>query len=278
MARDFPGRSPSQCYNRYRNTRAGAGLAPALSQPLPPPVHVDLKRKNMEVLEDSDDEGEIGAAADAAVAAAEADAAEAAAGDGRGSPPPPPHGRKRKKRFIGLWAPNEERRLCLCVRALMPQWGGGGRGGDKESNGGKIRGGYTNTLDLFNNVDWMEVAALMSNSRTGWQCREKWFEVLDPSVNRTRDWEEEEDAELLKREFASAFLFVFETSAVYVQTEMCVSLSKFRCRPTWSPGRIVVVVVLVHFAACAAMVVVVVAVIRLGVVVVGIVVMAVLLF
>ncbi|CAN0106959.1 unnamed protein product, partial [Hapterophycus canaliculatus] len=37
IARDFPGRTPGQCYNRYRNTRASMGLLPSASRPLAPP-------------------------------------------------------------------------------------------------------------------------------------------------------------------------------------------------------------------------------------------------
>lgn len=55
-------------------------------------------------------------------------------------------------------------------------------------------------LDCFQGVNWQEVARLMSNGRSDKQCRLKWFEAIDPSVNRQREWDAEEDARLRKGE------------------------------------------------------------------------------
>ncbi|CAN0000803.1 unnamed protein product [Ectocarpus fasciculatus] len=56
----------------------------------------------------------------------------------------------------------------------------------------------TNMLEFFKGVNWPEVARLMSNGRSDKQCRLKWFEAIDPSVNRQRGWEAEEEARLRK--------------------------------------------------------------------------------
>ncbi|CAN0336951.1 unnamed protein product [Pylaiella littoralis] len=81
-------------------------------------------------------------------------------------------------------------------RAPPPPPGGGPRVPKGEAI--QNESGGTNALEGLAEVDWSEVAKLMFNTRSEHQCREKWFEVLDPSVNRLRAWEPEEDAQLRK--------------------------------------------------------------------------------
>lgn len=50
-------------------------------------------------------------------------------------------------------------------------------------------------------IEWPEVAKLMANLRNEHQCREKWFESIDPAVNRL-SWTDEEDQELLRGELS----------------------------------------------------------------------------
>lgn len=85
--------------------------------------------------------------------------------------------------------------------------GGGGVGeeeGEEEEEASRRRRKRsreaTNTLEFLRGVNWGEVAELMAHTRNEWQCRVKWFEVLDPSVNRSRIWRADEDAELRKSE------------------------------------------------------------------------------
>lgn len=124
----------------------------------------------------------------------------------------------------GAWTPTEERRLCLAVRAMMPQEGdaaesataaeGAVDGAEKTGlSAGKRRRTGTTALDeprrlrVVGNFDdvckieWPEVAKLMANLRNEHQCREKWFESIDPAVNRSL-WTDEEDRELLRSELS----------------------------------------------------------------------------
>ncbi|CAN0531133.1 unnamed protein product, partial [Laminaria digitata] len=60
-------------------------------------------------------------------------------------------------------------------------------------------------VDYFREVEWAEVVKLMASDRTEAQCRAKWFELMDPCVNRSRIWSAEEDARLRKGEWDLLF-------------------------------------------------------------------------
>lgn len=131
-------------------------------------------------------------------------------------------------RRTGGWTVVEERRLCLAVRALTPLKRCGTKAdawyrsdtpadaaNDAETSPDRDPQGQVEVssaldehqkakavreVDYFREIEWPEVAKLMCGTRSEHQCREKWFEALDPSINRLRKWEPEEDAQLLKSE------------------------------------------------------------------------------
>lgn len=109
----------------------------------------------------------------------------------------------------GPWSAVEERRLSLAIRAMMApvepaagEGGGGGRGPD----GGPDRPVTAKKRRLrheeIRKVDWREVSRLMKKERSDNQCRQKWFDSIDPGVSRGA-WDPAEDEELLRCEFAS---------------------------------------------------------------------------
>ena len=55
-------------------------------------------------------------------------------------------------------------------------------------------------VETIPDIDWLEVANLMSRNRSEHQCREKWIHTVDPSVNSSQLWSEAEDAKLLEGE------------------------------------------------------------------------------
>ncbi|CAM9756151.1 unnamed protein product [Ectocarpus sp. 6 AP-2014] len=303
VARDVPGRSTLQCYNRF--LKSGLQWLAASVAPRPPPPHHDHhhhhqpkpepttghadtaggngetppqggfakeegeeeeeeEESNEEEEEEDDDDdndedfvppGGGGGGGGVRSRGHHPNASPAARHRDHHHHLPPDHPNPRTNRSWGTWTLDEERHLCLAVRALMPRerrmgappFGGGdggegsaaaaaaagksgeGRkrrrdcgGGEPRPSGGGgrapetgTRGGHprkngrsssnssssnsnTNMLDCFEGVNWQEVARLMSNGRSDKQCRLKWFEAIDPSVNRQREWDAGEDARLRK--------------------------------------------------------------------------------
>lgn len=125
----------------------------------------------------------------------------------------------------GWWTPAEERRLCLIVRALLPAISrqSGSVSSRATSVGvidrphplGRKRKRFeaspfldeletakgTIRVDPFREIEWSEVSRLMLNARSENQCQEKWYEGLDPAVNRSLRWSTEEDQQLLKGKY-----------------------------------------------------------------------------
>eukprot|EP00752_Nemacystus_decipiens_P003540 g3266.t1 len=286
VARDLPGRSPAQCENKFKHTRRANGVGSAAMMNLALYRDRLLRRCKGSKPEASADD----------------DAPSQADGGNLDQDPQqqqqqqqeknkrqrrqqqqPQQSQNAEKRpddqdfwgptqptRSGLWTPTEERRLCMAVRALMPQGTEFNKGKDRPlpsepaaatagaaAAGGRVEAGATasgagttkkrprdtaeaspndgpgaphsavgeggcareeekgegegagrknrcrareatNALEHLSGVHWGEVAALMAYTRNEGQCRVKWFEVMDPSVNRSRVWEPEEDAQLLK--------------------------------------------------------------------------------
>jgi len=234
-AGDIPGRTSGQCFSRYQNlTRRREGWRqrqPHGRRQQEKHEHLRGKQEGQRVQQEQQQQQQAGE---------------------KGSNPEDEEDSPQGTARLGNWTLAEQRRLCLIVRALMPQEqeqenqrssaagadpgtgaaasaaanpprGVVGKGKKRRRNGeapaleldkprvgGAAAGGASsssrdrreaaNTLDYLNRVNWAEVASLMSTKRDQYQCREKWFKVLDPSINRQRNWEADEDKQLLNGE------------------------------------------------------------------------------